>query len=306
MAVMASPPVEWWEDAIFAVVFLSWFFAWRISRPMRSLGVLRFGLAAAMTALLVTLFVSELSHRRMPTILGTPTDHLVVVGDSISAGIGHRTLAWPTVLQQQAGVRVQNLSLPGSGVSDALTMSAHVGPQDSLVLIEIGGNDLLSGVPSTEFARNLDLLLSRLVAPGRTVVMFELPLLPHKVAYGIAQRRMAARYGVFLIPKHCFTDVLASESATSDGLHLSDTGALKMADLVTHVLCPVLTSCNCRKERVEQRAGLVMDVYPARRFAPSPASFTLPLSFFGGRAAAVSPIISKYAFSISTAIRCHW
>jgi acyl-CoA thioesterase-1 len=247
MAIMASPPVDWREEAIFAVIFLSWFFTWKTSRFSRGLRVLRFGLATALTALLVTLSASELSHRRMPTILVAPADHLVVVGDSISAGIGRRTVAWPTVLQQQTGARVQNLSLPGAGVVDAVTMSARVGPQDSLVLIEIGGNDLLSGVPSAEFARNLDLLLSRLAAPGRTLVMFELPLLPNKTGYGIAQRQLAERYGVFLIPKHCFTDVLASADATSDGLHLSDAGAFRMAALAARVLCPVLKTCEYLK-----------------------------------------------------------
>jgi lysophospholipase L1-like esterase len=248
MAIMASPPVDWRVEVIFAVIFLSWSFAGKISRSSRGLRVVRFGSATALTALLIVLFASEFLNRRMPTIPAAPTDHLVVIGDSISAGIGRRTLAWPTVLQQQSEVRVQNLSLPGAGVADALTMSGRVGRQDLLVLIEIGGNDLLSGVSSAEFARNLDLLLSRLIAPGRTLVMFELPLLPHKTGYGIAQRRLSARYGVFLIPKHCFTDVLASADATSDGLHLSDTGAFKMAALVARVLCPVLKTCDYPKQ----------------------------------------------------------
>ena len=55
---------------------------------------------------------------------------------------------------------------------------------DCLVLIEIGGNDLLMGVSSSEYGRALDALLSKVAAPNRTVVMFELPLLPNKIAYG--------------------------------------------------------------------------------------------------------------------------
>jgi acyl-CoA thioesterase I len=113
-------------------------------------------------------------------------------------------------------------------------------PQDTLILIEIGGNDLLSGTSSTEFSHALDSLLSSLSTPGRTLVMFELPLLPHKIGFGQAQRRLAAKYGVFLIPRHFFTQLLGGAHATSDGLHLSESGARRMSELVAKTLSPVL------------------------------------------------------------------
>jgi len=103
-------------------------------------------------------------------------------------------------------------------------------------LVEIGGNDLLSGVPSSEFGRSLEAILSKLAAPGRTVVTFELPLLPHRIAYGQIQRRLAAKYGVWLIPKRYFVRVISGPDATSDGLHLTTTGARRMANLVSLVL----------------------------------------------------------------------
>jgi lysophospholipase L1-like esterase len=79
--------------------------------------------------------------------------------------------------------------------------------------------------------------------------MFELPLLPHKIAYGQIQRRLAAKYGVWLIPKRYFTDVIGGANATSDGLHLSEIGSRRMAALVAQALLPVLkarhvASCN--------------------------------------------------------------
>jgi lysophospholipase L1-like esterase len=70
--------------------------------------------------------------------------------------------------------------------------------------------------------------------------MFELPLFPHKIAYGQIQRRLAAKYGIWLIPKRCFIDVISGPNATLDGLHLSDAGAHRMAALVAHILSPVL------------------------------------------------------------------
>jgi lysophospholipase L1-like esterase len=70
--------------------------------------------------------------------------------------------------------------------------------------------------------------------------MFELPLLPQRIAYGQIQRRLAEKYGVWLIPKRFFVRVISGKDATSDGLHLTALGAQRMASLVAQVLSPVL------------------------------------------------------------------
>jgi len=121
-------------------------------------------------------------------------------------------------------------------------MAENVTAEDHVVLIEIGGNDLLEGVPSEEFGKALDALLSKVSAPGRTVVMFELPLFPHMVAYGRIQRGLAAEYGVWLIPKRFFAEVIGGANATLDGLHLSDEGTRRMAALIAQALSPGLKS----------------------------------------------------------------
>jgi lysophospholipase L1-like esterase len=100
---------------------------------------------------------------------------------------------------------------------------------------------MLGDVPAQKFERGLDTILAHLVARGRTIAMFELPLLPNKIAYGQVQRRLSAKYSILLIPKHCFASVISGTSATSDGLHLSNIGARRMALLVARVLAPVLT-----------------------------------------------------------------
>jgi lysophospholipase L1-like esterase len=121
-------------------------------------------------------------------------------------------------------------------------IAEKITPEDHIVLIEIGGNDLLAGTPSSEFRRALDALLSKVSAPGRTLLMFELPLLPNKIAYGQIQRRLATKYRVLLIPKRFLVDVIGGANATSDGLHLSEAGARRMATLMAQALLPVLKS----------------------------------------------------------------
>jgi len=240
LIVVACPPVSWWAGAFFLGTFSLWLLA---KDRVRADSVWTRVRVAAAAILLVWLFavpVSEFLRRRMPRIHGQTSDHLVVIGDSISSGIDPRTPAWPVFLQRETGIRVQNLSRPGAGVVEARVMASRVQSQDTLILIEIGGNDLLAGMSSAQFGQALDSLLSSLSMPGRSLVMLELPLLPHKIGFGQMQRRLSARHGVFLIPKHSFTKVLGGADATSDGLHLSESGARRMAALVAEVLSPVL------------------------------------------------------------------
>jgi acyl-CoA thioesterase-1 len=239
MMVMACPPFSPTLDAIFVAAFVLWFAAANKWLPWAGIKW-RLWNGVVLTIVVLTLTVLELSHRRLPAIVGAPSDHLVVIGDSISSGIDPRVPAWPLLLQQSTNVTVRNLSRPGAEMAEANDMAAGVTSEDRLVLIEVGGNDLLSGVPSVVFEKSLDAMLSRLVMPGRTIVMFELPLLPHEIAYGRIQRHLSEKYSVWLIPKRFFVEVIGGANATSDGLHLSEAGAHHMATLVATVLAPLL------------------------------------------------------------------
>ncbi len=246
MIVMACPPLPWFIGAIFLGAFALWLVGANWSATGRARVRSRLVVTTVLVLLLLVLPAIELSHRRMPEIVGAPSDHLVVIGDSISSGIGLRVPAWPLVMQQMTGVTVKNLALAGADTIEAQSMAKEITPEDRVVLLEIGGNDMIAGVPPGEFAKALEALLQKVNAPGRTVVMFELPLLPHQIAYGRIQRRLAAKYGVWLIPKRFFVDVIGGANATSDGLHLSDSGAQHMAALVAQALSPVLKTATTR------------------------------------------------------------
>jgi lysophospholipase L1-like esterase len=244
--VMASPPFAVVVDLIFLAVFLLWFITSQQSSSSQTSMRLRKGSTLVLLVLLLVLPAIEFSHRRMPSITGSPSDHVVVIGDSISSGIDRHVEAWPAVLQQTCGVEMRNLARPGALVSEGLLMARDLTQSDHLVLIEIGGNDLLMGVSSDEYGKALNALVSKVTAPNRTVLMFELPLLPNKIGYGQIQRSLSAKYRVALIPKRYFAQVIGDTDATTDGLHLSASGARRMAALVAKVLSPRLKSCQSR------------------------------------------------------------
>jgi lysophospholipase L1-like esterase len=240
MIVMACPPFAGSLDVVFLVALGSWLILSNRQGQERTWVRARRTTAATLFILLLVLTGIELAHRKMPVITGDPTDHLVVIGDSLSSGLGSQATAWPTVMQRMTGVPVKNLARPGAQVAEGLTMAKQVQPQDHAVLLEIGGNDLLAGVPSDTFAHGLEAIATQVTSPGRTVVMFELPLLPNRIAYGRIQRRVAAKYRIWLIPKRYFTLVINGANATSDGLHLSELGTHRMAELVAKAFSRVL------------------------------------------------------------------
>jgi acyl-CoA thioesterase I len=236
LIVVACPPFPLMVDAGLAAAFLRWlFFLNGISQRWHWL---RIAATCTLIVYLSALSTSEWYQRKLPVIRARPGDDLVVLGDSISAGLGGNVQPWPEVMQRMSGFRVKNLSKPGAIMADGTAMANQVAADDRLILIELGGNDLLAGEPAGEFSRKLESLLQRLSAPERTLIMFELPLIPQATPYGQVQRRLAKKYGVVLIPKRYFAGIISGKEATSDGLHLTKVGADRMASLVARILRP--------------------------------------------------------------------
>jgi acyl-CoA thioesterase-1 len=108
----------------------------------------------------------------------------------------------------------------------------------SIVIAEIGGNDLLGSTTPEAFERDLDALLARMGSDGRTVLLLELPLPPGYNRFGQIQRGLAARHGALLVPKRVLMGVLASGGATLDSIHLSQAGHARMAETIWRIVWP--------------------------------------------------------------------
>jgi acyl-CoA thioesterase-1 len=122
--------------------------------------------------------------------------------------------------------------LMGAKVGSMLRKAEKTPVEDGIILLEIGGNDLLGSTSSIDFDRDLDQLLAKLCGNGRIVLMFELPLPPLANEFGRIQRSLAKKYGVHLVPKRIFVGVLTADGATVDSVHLSPRGHELMAETV--------------------------------------------------------------------------
>lgn len=174
-------------------------------------------------------------HRLHVRPLATLPAEVHVIGDSLSAGIAsEQDHLWPNLLAVEWHAAVRNHAQAGATTASAFRQAEEIECDDCLVLIEIGGNDLLSSRDSRQIETDLDRLLVRLSTPRRTLVMFELPVPPIPGGYEFArlQRRLAHRHAVRLIPRRQFAKVLLTPGATTDGLHLSLSGHRALADLL--------------------------------------------------------------------------
>lgn len=178
----------------------------------------------------------EVPYHCSPRIVTPPNKSLFVIGDSISAGVSTKEKPWPDVLSELSHLKVINLAKPGATVQTAFDQSAGITESNSLILVEIGGNDLLGHTDSKTFSIQLDELLGRLKQGNNQVVMFELPLFPFCNAFGAAQRNLAKKYNAILVPKHYLTDVFALKGGTLDGLHLSQKGHNALANSIYGLL----------------------------------------------------------------------
>jgi hypothetical protein len=135
-------------------------------------------------------------------------------------------------------VNVVNLSQPGIGVAEAVELAAKVTDADSIVIIEIGGNDLIAGMEAAAFEKSLGELHAGLSGKTKAIVMMELPLPPGKMRWGAIQRSYVGR-GVYLVPKRIFVKVLMAGGSV-DGLHLGKPGAEAMAGEMWQIISPAV------------------------------------------------------------------
>jgi acyl-CoA thioesterase I len=237
IVLVSATPLPLWAYAI----WLSAITANLVVCLRRSKPKVRIVSAGTLLAISMGMAAAEIPHRFFPRVSVGRDQTVYVVGDSLSAGVDKDRMGracpklrcWPAVLGDMTGLTVVNLARPGARVHGATAQARLVKQANAVVILEIGGNDF-SG-DAAMFRQKLDALIGSL-HDARAILMFELPLFPFYNAFGQAQREVAAKYGVSLIPKRCLTAVWSSSGGTLDGLHFSQTGHDMMARMVAEAL----------------------------------------------------------------------
>lgn len=176
---------------------------------------------------------------------------VLFMGDSIGAGLHlaeHQ--AFPAVLQRRldaAGLpfRLVNASESGrtsAGGASALEWSLRTDPD--VVVIELGGNDGLRGVDPADTERNLRAMIEASRAAGARVLLLGVRLPPNYGAlaetFDALYPRLAAEYGVDLVPFFMEGVGGVPELNLPDGLHPTAEGHERLADNVEAALAEML------------------------------------------------------------------
>ncbi|HJZ96028.1 MAG TPA: arylesterase [Candidatus Solibacter sp.] len=187
-----------------------------------------------------------------PSTPADPRPAIVCFGDSITAGFGLEPgQGYPELLQKDLDTRglryrVVNMGVSGDTTQDGVSrMQLALSEKPAVVLLELGGNDGLRGIPINVTQSNLEQMIQAFQGAGTRVVLAGMSLPPNYGAQFIAQfekvyRDLAMKYKVKLIPFLLEGVGGHNEFMQRDGLHPNAAGARKVEAVVMKTLEGVL------------------------------------------------------------------
>ncbi|HZS05596.1 MAG TPA: arylesterase [Blastocatellia bacterium] len=191
--------------------------------------------------------------------VATPTpeeaDHrplIVALGDSLTAGYGlDAARAWPSLLQQRLDVQGLPYRIVNKGVSGDTSAGGVSRIEDSLrgdvkiLILALGGNDGLRGLPTAELKRNLSRTIEAAQQRKVTVILAGMEAPPNYGADYTADfrnvyRDLAKQYHVILIPFLLQNVGGVADLNQADGIHPNDKGAAIVMENVWRALEPLV------------------------------------------------------------------
>jgi acyl-CoA thioesterase-1 len=198
----------------------------------------------------------------LPALLGAPVHGaphsapvILVMGDSISAGYGIAVQqGWVSLLSarlKQEGYvfQVVNASVSGETTTGGLerlprALSTH---QPAIVIVELGGNDGLRGLPLDTTRANLDAMVALAARDGRRVLVLGMRMPAnygerYTSGFAEAYTAVARRHHAALVPFLLQNVAENAQLMQADGLHPTERGQPILLDNVWPELRPLLQS----------------------------------------------------------------
>jgi acyl-CoA thioesterase-1 len=172
----------------------------------------------------------------------------VAFGDSLTAGFGVETgFSYPDFLQKEIdGYRVVNAGISGDTTSGGLArIDSVLRLAPKIVILELGGNDGLRGLPLASTRANLEQIIAALRKSGARVVLAGITLPPNYGPDYIKEfeeiyKDLAAKYKLPFVPFLLEGVVGVPGMMQPDGIHATVRGNEVVARLVLRTLKPLL------------------------------------------------------------------
>jgi len=178
---------------------------------------------------------------------------IVILGDSLSAAYGMQlSESWPSLLQQRLdqdghAYRVFNSSIAGETTQGGLTRLPRLLEQHEpeIVIVELGGNDGLRGLPLEVTSANLSAMIEQSLAVGARVILAEMRIPPnygrtYTEKFNGTYGELAERHGVVLLPFLLQDIALEPGMMQADGIHPTAAAQPNILDQVWAALEPLL------------------------------------------------------------------
>ena len=210
----------------------------RPSRPSRPSRLLRLPLVTFVTTVTIVTAFAACSDKPPQLAKLGPDDVVLAFGDSLTYGTGAAAEeAYPNVLGQLIQHRVVGAGIPGETTSDGLARLPAVldDVQPRLLLLCMGGNDMLRRMDAATTEANLRAMAQLARARGIGVVLIGVP---EPVPFGATAKvygKLAGELGIPLEQK-ILQDVLFDRELKSDQIHPNARGYRRIAQSLADFL----------------------------------------------------------------------
>lgn len=163
---------------------------------------------------------------------------VVVLGDSLSYGTGaNKSEDYPSLLAQRTGWNIINAGVPGETSAQGLERLPILLDQyhPALLILELGGNDLLQHLPNHQTENNLKIAIAQARAKQAQVVLIAIPevnalraavgaLKDHPLFDKVAQETKTP------LIKKVFAEVLSESELKADYVHPNAQGYANVSE----------------------------------------------------------------------------
>ncbi len=162
---------------------------------------------------------------------------VLILGDSLSYGTGaNEGEDYPSLLAKTTGWTIINAGIPGNTSAEGLERLPALLEQDKpkLLIVELGGNDLLRHMPQSETISNLKAILALSKAKGVKTVLVAIPEISAlRAAVGNLEDHplyedIAKETATPLIVE-VFSEVLSDYALKSDQIHPNAQGYIEVS-----------------------------------------------------------------------------
>lgn len=167
-----------------------------------------------------------------------PNDVIVAFGDSLTYGTGaNESESYPSVLAQIINRQVIRSGVPGETTGGGLARLESVIEEHRpvLMIVSLGGNDMLGRVGDAEIKANLRSIIQAIRGRGISVVLFGVPKPALITSAAPFYEELAKEFDIPYEGK-IVTDVLYRPDQKSDPIHPNAKGYRRMAEAFAELL----------------------------------------------------------------------